>query len=122
LNDRNNRRISKILKSSTLTKLINDVDVILHLEPGNVCYHMLVKYLYFLRVNLLNLNLQYLSYTYCTLSCAKTIKSSDPKQFYKHIHEFIEQPLYNYKLNAIPMTFFSSDYNHIFFYCTRHVA
>jgi len=44
LNDRNIPRMSKILKSATLTKLINDVDVILNLETSNVCYHMLVKY------------------------------------------------------------------------------
>jgi len=32
------------MTSATLTKLINNVDVIFHLEPGNVCYHMLVKH------------------------------------------------------------------------------
>ena len=32
------------LTGATLTKLINDVDIIFHLEPGNVCYHMLVQH------------------------------------------------------------------------------
>jgi len=62
------------LTSAALTKLTNDVDVIFHLEPGNVCYHMLVKHVKLvLRVNIFNWNLQYQSYTYCPVSYAKNI-------------------------------------------------
>jgi len=35
----------KIVKSATFTKLIKDVDINLHIEPVNISYHMLVKYL-----------------------------------------------------------------------------
>jgi len=93
------------LKSAKLTELINDVEVIFHLEPVSVSYEVVVKcLLLFHRWTYLfetyNINMFHM---YCTVSSANTIKN---RVFRKNVmnifHEFSEQPSYNWHIDRFP--------------------
>ena len=75
----------KIYFYATRTKLINDVDVILHLEPGNVCYDMLVNMCNFFTDKHIGWKLSIsVIYIFPCIICKNNCI----------FHEYIEQPSY----------------------------